>query len=196
MNISSYISDLPDDLLQLEPWVALGKFSEIIYAIIPRLGDDYTVIDGVAIHSSATVDASATIKAPAIVGPSCFVGGHALIREGVYLAESVSIGPGCEVRRAYIGRNSACAHFNFIGDSILGARVNLEAGAIIANHYNEREDKSITLKIDGQIIETGLDKFGAIISDDTKIGANAVVSPGIVLKPGSIVKRLELIEQP
>ena len=35
------------------------------------------------------------------------------------------------------------AHFNFVGDSIIGNDVNIEAGAILCNHYNERELLSI-----------------------------------------------------
>ena len=38
-------------------------------------------------------------------------------------------------------------------------------------------------------------KFGALIGDGTRIGANAVLSPGTILAPNSIVKRLELVEQ-
>ena len=63
------------------------------------------------------------------------------------------------------------------------------------NHYNERTDKRIRLSFKNQIIDTGLEKFGALIGDNSRIGANAVLSPGTILKKDSVVKRLELIEQ-
>lgn len=64
-----------------------------------------------------------------------------------------------------------------------------------ANHFNERVDKKISVAFNSTIIDTGTEKFGALVGDNTKVGANAVLSPGTLLKPGTIVKRLELIEQ-
>jgi UDP-N-acetylglucosamine diphosphorylase / glucose-1-phosphate thymidylyltransferase / UDP-N-acetylgalactosamine diphosphorylase / glucosamine-1-phosphate N-acetyltransferase / galactosamine-1-phosphate N-acetyltransferase len=107
----------------------------------------------------------------------------------------VSIGPGCEIKSSIIGKGTSVAHFNFIGNSLVGNDVNFEAGSVIANHYNEREDKRIFIKIGSEMLDTGIDKFGALVGDNSKIGANAVLSPGTLLVPGSIVKRLELIEQ-
>ena len=89
----------------------------------------------------------------------------------------------------------AVAHFNFVGDSIIGHDVNIEAGAIVANHYNERKDDTVYVNIDGKRVSTGLHKFGSLVGDDCRIGANAVLSPGTLLKPQTIVKRLELVEQ-
>ncbi len=82
-----------------------------------------------------------------------------------------------------------------MGDSVIGHRVNIEAGAIVANYRNERDDKQIVVLIDGERVETGVIKFGAFIGDDSRLGANAVTAPGTILAPRSIVKRLELIDQ-
>ena len=82
-----------------------------------------------------------------------------------------------------------------MGDSLIGADVNLEAGAVLANHFNERADKLIRVLADGKIVETGSVKFGALIGDGSRIGANAVTVPGTVLLPGSIVGRLQLLDQ-
>ena len=111
-----------------------------------------------------------------------------------FLDEHVRIGPGVEVKTSFIFSNSALAHFNFVGDSIVGSHVNMEAGAVIANHYNERKDKAIRAYLNGKVYETGLEKFGALIGDRCKIGANAVLSPGTVLPADTIVKRLQLVE--
>jgi UDP-N-acetylglucosamine diphosphorylase / glucose-1-phosphate thymidylyltransferase / UDP-N-acetylgalactosamine diphosphorylase / glucosamine-1-phosphate N-acetyltransferase / galactosamine-1-phosphate N-acetyltransferase len=73
--------------------------------------------------------------------------------------------------------------------------VNLEAGAVLANHLNERADRQISVSYDGNVIPTGLVKFGALVGDGCKIGANAVTSPGTLLPPGTIVPRLVLVDQ-
>jgi len=169
------------------PWAVTPKLPSIISTLLPSLDQAYVVSDGVAIHKTAIVEQGVVIKGPAIVGPGCFIGAHAYLRGGVYLGEKASIGPGCEVKSAIILAHSSLAHFNFVGVSLIGSDVNFEAGAVVANHYNERADK--------KIIGTGATKFGAIVGNGCRIGANAVLSPGTLLLPAAVVKRLELVEQ-
>ena len=177
------------------PWKFTQQAKKLILEKISTLPDDYKILNDVAIHSSVIIDSHATLKGPAIISANCFVGAHSYIRGGVFLDQNVSLGPGCEVKTSFIFSNTTLAHFNFVGDSLVGSHVNLEAGAIIANHFNERKDKIIFVLIDGTIFKTDADKFGAVVGDNTKIGANAVLSPGSILKPDSVVRRLELIEQ-
>lgn len=183
------------ELSALPPWRAAAQLAEIISKRIPALGSEYNIVNNVAIHRSVTIDTNAILKGPAIISQYCFIGANCYIRGGAFLDENVSLGPGCEVKTSFIFSHSALAHFNFIGDSILGSHVNMEAGSIIANHYNERKNKTIYIMVDGIPHASDAEKFGALVGDNTKIGANAVLSPGTILKPDCIVKRLELIEQ-
>jgi UDP-N-acetylglucosamine diphosphorylase / glucose-1-phosphate thymidylyltransferase / UDP-N-acetylgalactosamine diphosphorylase / glucosamine-1-phosphate N-acetyltransferase / galactosamine-1-phosphate N-acetyltransferase len=178
-----------------KPWEITLRANQIIQEKIKSLSGDFIVNGNIAIHQTAVVEEYSILKGPLIISENCFVAAHAYLRNGVFLDEGVSIGPGCEVKASFIFSNSALAHFNFVGDSILGSRVNLEAGAIIANHFNERADKLISVKINNEIIQTGSSKFGALLGDDVKVGANAVLSPGTILSPHTIVGRLELINQ-
>lgn len=122
-------------------------------------------------------------------------GSNSYLRGGVFLAPGAKVGISCEVKTSVLLEGAAVAHFNFIGDSIIGHDVNIEAGAILCNHYNERDDDTVFVHVDGQRLSTGLHKFGSLVGDDCRIGANAVLSPGTLLPPKTIVKRLELIEQ-
>ena len=90
---------------------------------------------------------------------------------------------------------SMITHFNYIGNSIIGQNINFEAGSICANHYNERENKQISVKYKDVVYLTNSEKFGSLVGDHSKIGANAVLSPGTILVKNTIVKRLELIQQ-
>lgn len=177
------------------PWVMIDKLCETLGTIIETLGDDYDIKDGVAIHKTAVIGHNVTIKAPAIISANCFVGSNSYLRGGVFLAPGAKVGISCEVKTSILLEGSAVAHFNFIGDSIIGHDVNIEAGAILCNHYNEREDDTVFVHVDGQRISTGLHKFGSLVGDNCRIGANAVLSLGTLLLPNTIVKRLELIEQ-
>jgi bifunctional N-acetylglucosamine-1-phosphate-uridyltransferase/glucosamine-1-phosphate-acetyltransferase GlmU-like protein len=90
---------------------------------------------------------------------------------------------------------SKLAHFNFVGDSILGHDVNLEAGAIVANYRNERDAPAISFMHANARIDTGVDKFGALVGDGARIGANAVIAPGAFIAPGTIIGGLSLLDR-
>lgn len=179
----------------LQPWEITNRLKMLLEELIPTLGNSYLIEDGVAIHKTAIIETGVTMKRPAIIGANCFVGAHAYFREGVFLDLGVKVGPGCELKTSIIFSKTAIAHFNYIGNSIIGRNVNFEAGSIAANHYNERANKQIFILYNGEIIATNSEKFGSLVGDDSKIGANAVLSPGTILNKASIVKRLELVEQ-
>lgn len=183
------------ELSALPPWDVTREMAAFLLKKIATLGSDFKISGDVAIHKSATIDSYAILKGPLIVSKECFVGASCYLRGGVFLDENVSLGPGCEVKASLIFSHSALGHFNYVGDSILGSHVNMEAGSAIANHFNERKDKTIHVLVDGKLYAAGTEKFGALIGDDTKIGANAVLSPGTILERGSVVKRLALVEQ-
>jgi NDP-sugar pyrophosphorylase family protein len=192
---SNYIARFKDYFDDDLPWLIIQNLEPIIFEKIKFLSDDFEVNNGIAIHKTAIVEKNAILKAPLIIEENCFVAANACLRNGVFLSKNVKIGMGVEIKSSIISNNSAVAHFNFIGDSIIGENVNFEAGSITANHFNERENKEIFVKIDDNIINTQVVKFGSLIGDYSKIGANAVLSPGTILKKNSVVKRLELIEQ-
>jgi len=101
---------------------------------------------------------------------------------------------GAELKSSFVFAGSKLAHFNFVGDSVLGAQVNLEAGSIVANYRNERDDKEIRVRIGAALQSTGVQKFGALIGDRARLGANAVAAPGTLLLPGTVVRRLQLVD--
>ena len=179
----------------LLPWEITNNMKNIFVNLIQKLNADFDINDGVAIHKTAIIETGAVIKKPAIIGRNCVVSANAYFREGVYLDHSVKIGPGCEIKNSLIFSETAIAHFNYIGNSIIGSNVNFEAGSIAANHFNERISKKISVLYNSEIIETNVEKFGSLVGDNSKIGANAVLSPGTILEKASIVKRLELVEQ-
>ena len=160
-----------------------------------RLGSGYSFRPGTAVHETAIIETGAIIKGPAIIGPRCFIAATAYLRGGVFLDEDCILGPGTELKSSFMFAGSKLAHFNFVGDSILGSGVNLEAGSIIANYRNEKDDKRIRIKTQEGVLDTGVEKFGALCGDGVRLGANAVVAPGAVLSAGVHVPRLGLIDQ-
>ena len=178
-----------------KPWDLIVVLPKVITEVMSKLGDDFSVNNGIAIHKSVIVETGAILKPPIIVCAKSFIGAHVYLRGGVYIGESAVIGPGSEIKSSVIGAQTSLAHFNFIGDSIIGSYVNFEAGAITANHHNDKEDKRIFVVVNSKVIDTGVNKFGALVGDHSKIGANAVLSPGTLLPRHTSVGRLQLVNQ-
>jgi NDP-sugar pyrophosphorylase family protein len=177
------------------PWEAVGRAARAITDALSTLGDAFIIAERVALHRSAVIEPGAIVKGPAIIGPRCFVAATAYLRGGVLLEEDCVVGPGTEIKTSLLFKGVRLAHFNFVGDSILGEDVNLEAGSVIANYRNERPDKRIGILTAGGRVDIGVDTFGALVGDRVRIGANAVISPGALLAPGTVVNRLQLVDQ-
>jgi UDP-N-acetylglucosamine diphosphorylase / glucose-1-phosphate thymidylyltransferase / UDP-N-acetylgalactosamine diphosphorylase / glucosamine-1-phosphate N-acetyltransferase / galactosamine-1-phosphate N-acetyltransferase len=194
--VASFHSRFPFLDPSIPPWQVTAQLSGVLEQLATLLSSSsFRNFDGVLVHDTATIEAGAVVKAPAIISDGCFIASTAYVRGGVFLDRGVVIGPGCEVKTAVIMANSTLAHFNFVGDSIIGADVNIEAGAVVANHFNERSDKEVSIYVRGERIRSGTNKFGAVIGDHCRVGANAVLSPGTVLEPSAVVGRLALVDQ-
>ncbi len=178
------------------PWGLTGKLPSILERILQSLaGSEYERHGGIVVHKTSVIETGVTLKPPILILAHCFIATGSYLRGGVLLDEHVKIGPGVEIKSSTLGKRSAAAHFNFVGDSVVGEDVNIEAGAILANHFNEREDKEIVVRAGGRLIRTGALKFGSLLGDGVKIGANSVLSPGTILERNSIVPRLTCVEQ-
>lgn len=192
--LKNFLTAFPELEKEL-PWDVVAAIQTTIVQKIKGLSSDFKIKQEIAIHKKAQIEENVTLKGPIILSNGCFIGANAYLRGGVYVGDKSIIGPGCEVKSSLIMSGSALAHFNFVGNSLIGSYVNMEAGSIIANHYNERLDKTIYVMLNKKKTQIGVTKFGALVGDHSKIGANAVLSPGTILPPESVVRRLELVEQ-
>ena len=198
INIEDYIQNFKATFSQVSenwPWEIIENLEIIIKEQIKKLNTDYNINNNVAIHKSAIVEPGVILKGTIIISENCYIGAHSYLRGPIFLSKSVKIGPGCEIKQSILFDNTAIAHFNYVGNSIIGHHTNFEAGSICANHFNERQDKRIFITYKNELLDTKTEKFGSLVGDHSKIGANAVLSPGTILDKNSIVKRLELIEQ-
>ena len=83
------------------------------------------------------------------------------------------------------------AHLTYIGDSVVGTKTNLGCGTVIANFRHDGANHRSM--VNGQLIDTGRRKLGAILGDDVHTGINTSIYagrklwPGICTRPGAIV---------
>ena len=200
MDLSNYFKNFYSCLSGLKaynyPWEAIHNLNQILKKVIAELPQrEYLIKNGIAIHNSAIIENNVTIKEIAIIGEKSIVKAGAYLRGGTFIGKNVNIGANSEIKQSMIFDHSRIAHLNYVGNSIIGEDVNLEAGSILANHFNEFKNKRIQVIINGSIVETNLVKFGSLIGDGSRIGANAVLNPGTLLKRKSIIGRLILVDQ-
>ncbi|AYF48660.1 LpxA family transferase [Pseudomonas sp. PS01298] len=199
IRLTDYIADISRSALapwaDLSPWALVTQAPAVVRQLLADLpADDYSVQGEIAIHRSAIVEPGALLKPPLIIGADCFIASGALLRGGCWLDAGCIIGPGAELKTSFVFSGSKLAHFNFVGDSVLGHGINLEAGSIVANYRNERDDKEVQVRVAGLLQRTGCDKFGALLGDQCRIGANAVLAPGAVLAPASVIGRGQVFD--
>ncbi|MES2614401.1 MAG: glucose-1-phosphate thymidylyltransferase [Bdellovibrionota bacterium] len=180
------------------PWAALGKsltqFVENCVNAIPkemRFAGSISPQAFLEKEESIVICKGAIVEAGAFISGPCFIEAGAIIRHGAYVRGSVYVGT-----QAVVGHTTECkgsillphakaAHFNYVGDSILGHDCNLGAGTKLANL--KINHGIVNLRIDGKKVDTGLKKFGAILGNRAQTGCNSVTNPGTIMLPEAVL---------
>jgi NDP-sugar pyrophosphorylase family protein len=139
----------------------------------------------VFIGEGTVVEDGAMIKGPAIIGRNCEIRHNAYIRENVIVGDNCIVGNSSELKNSLLFNHVAVPHFNYVGDSLLGYKVHIGAGVILSNLKSL--PGNITVEANGQRIDTGLRKFGALLGDGVEVGCNSVLNPGSIIGRGSII---------
>ena len=163
------------------PWEALPKIKDFILELGSSLDVNKfdKVSDDVWIAKSARVFPSAYIAGPAIIDEDAEIRHSAFIRGGVIVGKGAVVGNSTEMKNSIIFNRVQIPHYNYVGDSILGHRAHLGAGAITSNVKSDKTPVTVNYK--GEKVATGLKKFGAMVGDFVEVGCNSVLCPGTVV---------------
>lgn len=175
------------------PWLALPEIGDFIKAIGPTLSQDeyeYREPD-IWIHKSANVYPSAYITGPAIIGPKAEIRHCAFIRGKAIVGENAVVGNSTELKNVVLFDNVQVPHYNYVGDSILGYKAHLGAGAITSNVKSDK--LNTVVKFNGGTIETGMKKFGAIVGDNVEVGCGSVLNPASVIGRNTNIYPLSMV---
>ena len=163
------------------PWQALAGLK----AEIERLGKTLDKSEyeersaGVWVHRTAKIAPTAYLGAPCIIGENTEVRHCAFIRGSALVGKGCVVGNSVEIKNAVLFDGAQVPHFNYAGDSILGYKSHLGAGAVTSN---VKSDKTPVAMKDGEeTIPTGLKKTGAFVGDFAEIGCNSVLNPGTIV---------------
>ena len=163
------------------PWQVLKEIKDFVIALGKTLNPEkYTQIgENIWAAKSATIFPSAYIAAPCIIGENTEVRHCAFIRGSVLIGDNCVIGNSTEIKNSIVFDNVQIPHYNYVGDSVLGYKSHLGAGALTSNVKSDKTP--VTVRNADVKIETGLKKFGAMVGDYCEVGCNSVLCPGTVL---------------
>ncbi|WP_158900049.1 bifunctional UDP-N-acetylglucosamine diphosphorylase/glucosamine-1-phosphate N-acetyltransferase GlmU [Burkholderia sp. L27(2015)] len=142
------------------------------------LGDEVTVgpncvLRDVTVGAGTRIDAFSHLE-QASIGASAVIGPYARLRPGAKLSDGVHIGNFVEVKNATLGAGSKANHLAYVGDSDVGARVNIGAGTITCNYDGANKHRTI--------IEDDV-----FIGSDTQLVAPVRVGRGVTIAAGTTV---------
>ncbi len=183
-------------------WDILGRLSDHVTRLVgPRQTIAGSVMPGaflsdrpIYVAAGARIEPGACIVGPAYIGEGAVVRHGAYIRENVILLPGAILGHASEAKNALFMPGAHAPHFNYVGDAVLGQRVNLGAGTKLSNLGMLSAKDPITgrrptlrITVAGQTYDTGLSKLGGILGDDVQTGCNAVLNPGCLIAPRSLI---------
>lgn len=169
------------------PWQALDGLADFIRTVGPTLpAGEYTLAaPDVWVANTALVAPSALVNGPCIIGPGAEVRHCAFIRGSALVGAGAVVGNSVELKNCILFDGAQAPHFNYVGDSILGHKAHMGAGAVTSNL---KSDKSpVVIRHGAEQLATGRQKLGALVGDFAEVGCNSVLCPGTVLGRSSQV---------
>jgi bifunctional UDP-N-acetylglucosamine pyrophosphorylase/glucosamine-1-phosphate N-acetyltransferase len=146
-----------------------------------------TVIDGPCIiEDDVTIDDFCKIKGPTYISKGSFIGMSSLVRNCM-MGNKTRIGFNCEIARSYLLGSDKISHQNIILDSIIGENVWFGAYAATLNALSTKQKISYEIE-KGKSIDTGIDRFGALVGNNCTISTSVIIMPGRHIQADTFVK--------
>lgn len=166
------------------PWDVLKNINSFILRLGPTLSPEVfeNPAEGVWVAKSAVVASSAHISGPCIIDEGAEIRHCAFIRGNAIVGKNAVVGNSTELKNVVLFDNVQVPHFNYVGDSVLGYKAHMGAGAVTSNVKSDKTP--IAVKTEG-CINTGLNKMGAMLGDCVEVGCNSVLNPGTIVGKNS-----------
>jgi bifunctional UDP-N-acetylglucosamine pyrophosphorylase/glucosamine-1-phosphate N-acetyltransferase len=143
-----------------------------------------TLVGAVHVGAGARICHGAYVQGPAWIGENCLIGNMAMIRGAIRLGDGSRVGFATEIKNSIIEENVSIGPQCFIADSKIEADAYLGAQVRTSNHRLDRQ--TIRAMVDGELVDTGLEKLGALIGAGASLGIQVIVLPGRRIAPGTV----------
>lgn len=157
-NLNAYISSL-EEMLKKEGYISISTHTWV--------------------HQTAKISQNATLEEYCVIGKNTQVRSGAYLRGNVIVGDDCVVGNSTELKNCILFDGVQVPHYNYVGDSILGYKAHLGAGAILSNVRLDK--KNIVYKDGEKDINTQRKKVGAMLGDGVEVGCNCVLNPGTIV---------------
>lgn len=177
--------------LDVAPWDWLPKIKEVLATFQHWNGHTFKKDNALYIGDKVFIGKGVSLPPFGSIEGPCYIGDGSQLRPGVYIRGNVItgrncvLGNSCEYKNSLLLDSVETPHYNYVGDSILGNRSHLGAGAILSNLRLDK--KNIRVRTPDGIIDTGMRKIGGILADGAQAGCNSTIQPGTILDKNAIV---------
>ena len=175
------------------PWQALPIIASFVLQIgktLPSEEYDHPAED-VWIERTAKIYPSAYVHGPCIICSHAEIRHCAFIRGAAIVGEYAIVGNSTELKNVILFNRVQVPHYNYVGDSILGYKAHMGAGSITSNIKSDKT--SVSIRVNDEIVSTGLKKVGAFLGDYVEVGCNAVLNPGAIVGKNSSIYPLSSV---
>ncbi len=192
--LPSLFTQIPDVFTEkydvLRPWDLLGApLDQVLHdlpvesLLSPILPGVHLSGEHIVVGKGVRIAPGVTLQGPLFIGEDSDIRAGAFLREGVWIGRGCIVGANTEVKRGILFPGARAPHLNYVGDSILGAKVNLGAGTILSNFRHD--GGGIGIPTPQGRLHTGRRKLGAILGDGVNTGCNCVLHPGTIVGQGT-----------
>ncbi|MCQ2977928.1 MAG: hypothetical protein MJ232_07935 [archaeon] len=136
------------------------------------------IVGEVYIGSNVKIDSFTKIVGPVIINNDVEISTNVYIRPNTIIGSDVKIGHGSEIKESLIMNGAKIATNVFVGNSIIGNKARIGSGTILANRRFDQNNITIKNYNTNEKNETDLDFFGAVVGDNSRLGANTTTMPG------------------
>ncbi|MBO6015810.1 MAG: UDP-N-acetylglucosamine pyrophosphorylase [Lachnospiraceae bacterium] len=163
------------------PWEVLPLIHDFIIRLGNTLPEELFEKRGedIWIARSASIAPTASIAGPCIIDEEATLRPGAFVRGNAIVGKKATVGNSTELKNVILFDQVEVPHYNYVGDSVLGFKAHMGAGAITSNVKNDKTN--VVVKAGETKFETGLRKFGAMLGDWVQVGCNCVMNPGTVI---------------
>ena len=162
------------------PYEAIPKIKEFIKSLFDKLDDSYEKIsEDVYIAKDAKIWPNTTIVGPTIIGHRTEVRPGAFVRGSVLVGDDAVIGNSTELKNCIVFDRAQLPHYNYVGDSIIGFRAHMGAGAIASNLRLDK--RNVAIGSGNEKLDTGARKIGVFLGDYAEVGCGCVLCPGTIV---------------
>jgi len=200
--IETYIKNL----FTLEETIAKDLFTDFLYPweVLPKINSFICELgktldpliyenkgDFIWIAKNANIYDSVHINGPCIIDENAEIRHGAFIRGNVIIGKNAVVGNSTELKNVILFNKVQVPHYNYVGDSILGYKAHMGAGAITSNVKSDKQLVIVHAKT--KEIESNLKKFGAMLGDNVEVGCNSVLNPGTIVGKNTNIYPLSIV---